>query len=256
MPTLPHARVVRLAVAGAVLVPALLAVKCDPCKRHPERCAVDSDTDVDTQHVTLERKLQVSRMVPDTVEPNTGFTADVLGAGLEPRSTVAIGPFAGSNVTQHSSARLSVDVPALPAGRYDLTVTNPDGEEVTLTRALTVAVKQDDLERCRELTLYFGFDDDDLESESRDALDRNVSCYNAASGRIRVEGHADERGTIDYNLALGQRRADAVQRYLISQTVPVTRLRTVSYGEERPADLGHSEASWAKNRRAVVVLED
>jgi peptidoglycan-associated lipoprotein len=72
---------------------------------------------------------------------------------------------------------------------------------------------------------------------------------------IRIEGHCDERGTIEYNLALGERRASAVRDYLVSLGVDAFRIRIVSYGEEDPADPGHDEAAWARNRRGVFVIE-
>jgi peptidoglycan-associated lipoprotein len=71
---------------------------------------------------------------------------------------------------------------------------------------------------------------------------------------IIIEGHADEQGTREYNLALGARRASAVQDFLISQGVPATRMRTVSYGKERPIEICSDESCYAKNRRAVTVL--
>ena len=72
--------------------------------------------------------------------------------------------------------------------------------------------------------------------------------------RATVEGHADERGTRDYNLALGERRANAAKNYLVSLGVAADRISTVSYGKERPVALGSDEASWAQNRRAVTVV--
>lgn len=69
---------------------------------------------------------------------------------------------------------------------------------------------------------------------------------------VQIEGHCDERGTREYNLALGERRSEAVRRYLISSGVRSTQIETVSYGEERPVDPGHDESAWAQNRRAVV----
>ena len=71
--------------------------------------------------------------------------------------------------------------------------------------------------------------------------------------RITIEGHADERGTRDYNIALGDRRANAAKNYLASLGISPSRINTVSYGKERPAALGSDEASWAQNRRAVTV---
>jgi outer membrane protein OmpA-like peptidoglycan-associated protein len=253
---LPTSRVLWIGAVVMLIVPPLLGAKggCKCVKQQPGGDTVD--TDAEWQKVRLDRKLQVSRLVPDLVEPNTGFTADVLGAGLQQRASITIGPFDGENVTFHTAARMSVDVPPLPVGRYDLTVTNPDGESVTLARALTVQAQPVATRDCAELVVYFGFDQDILDSAARDAMDPLVTCWQGVSGRIRIEGHADARGTIDYNLALGQRRADAVQRYLMSLAVPVSKLRTVSYGEERPAVTGYSEAAWAKNRRAVIVVED
>jgi peptidoglycan-associated lipoprotein len=73
------------------------------------------------------------------------------------------------------------------------------------------------------------------------------------NNRVTVEGHADERGTRDYNLALGERRANSAKNYLISVGVDAARIQTVSYGKERPAAMGSDESAWAQNRRAVTV---
>src|SRR3546814_3201658 len=74
--------------------------------------------------------------------------------------------------------------------------------------------------------------------------------------RVTVEGHADERGTRDYNLALGERRANAAKNYLVSLGVPESRISTISYGKERPEALGSDESAWAQNRRAVTRSEE
>ena len=74
------------------------------------------------------------------------------------------------------------------------------------------------------------------------------------SVNVTIEGHADERGTREYNLALGDRRANSVKNYLISRGVPASRLSTVSWGKERPEALGSTEQAWAQNRRAVTVI--
>jgi peptidoglycan-associated lipoprotein len=71
---------------------------------------------------------------------------------------------------------------------------------------------------------------------------------------VTIEGHADERGTREYNLAIGDRRANAARNYLIALDIPPDRILTISYGEERPAEPGHDEAAWAANRRAVTVV--
>lgn len=105
-------------------------------------------------------------------------------------------------------------------------------------------------------TVYFAYDSAELSEETRAALRANAEWLNTNRGyRIRIEGHCDERGTVEYNLALGQRRADAAREYLVSLGVDAGRLATISYGEERPADPGHGEDAWSKNRRAEFVIE-
>jgi len=104
--------------------------------------------------------------------------------------------------------------------------------------------------------VYFEFDKSDLTDQTRAVLRANADWMKAhGKYNVVIEGHCDERGTIEYNLALGQRRAQTVRDYMTSLGVAVSRLRTVSYGEERPADYGHTEAAWAKNRRAEFVIE-
>ena len=103
-------------------------------------------------------------------------------------------------------------------------------------------------------TVYFGFDQSTLSSEAQSVLDHNIAKLKNGTQPIRVEGHADERGTREYNLALGERRANAVAQYLVANGIAKSRLETISYGKERPADAGHDESAWAKNRRVELVL--
>jgi len=103
--------------------------------------------------------------------------------------------------------------------------------------------------------VYYGYDSYNLSDEARQALKANADWMKANStARIQIEGHCDERGTVEYNMALGDRRANAAKSYLVRLGVAASRIETLSYGKERPADLGHSESAWAKNRRAVFVL--
>ncbi|MEG9488706.1 peptidoglycan-associated lipoprotein Pal [Mannheimia indoligenes] len=99
-------------------------------------------------------------------------------------------------------------------------------------------------------TVYFGFDSYAVEGEYRQLLDAHAQLLAKTEGKVTIAGHADERGTPEYNIALGQRRADAVKGYLAAKGANNT--STVSYGEEKPAVLGHSESDYAKNRRAVL----
>lgn len=104
-------------------------------------------------------------------------------------------------------------------------------------------------------TIYFDFDKSDIRSDQRSAINRNAELLSKYSTvRIQIEGHCDERGTNAYNLALGQRRADAAKQFLVEYGISSSRISTVSYGEERPVDTGHSESAWAKNRRCEFII--
>ncbi|HXH64357.1 MAG TPA: peptidoglycan-associated lipoprotein Pal [Mariprofundaceae bacterium] len=103
-------------------------------------------------------------------------------------------------------------------------------------------------------SVYFAFDKSDLDSAARATLDANAEWLNAnPSVDITIEGNCDQRGTREYNLALGQRRADSVRDYLSQHGVAGSRIKTVSFGEERPVCKGTGEACWAQNRRADIV---
>lgn len=115
------------------------------------------------------------------------------------------------------------------------------------------------LEAAREAALaepvYFELDRSDLTAEAQRRLDGKLAILRArARLEIQIEGHCDERGSDEYNLALGNRRAAAVKRYLVEHGVADARIGIVSYGEERPADPGHTEEAWTRNRRAEFRL--
>jgi len=104
--------------------------------------------------------------------------------------------------------------------------------------------------------VFFAYDKYNLTSEAKSVLEDNASELNSVSdARIIIEGHCDERGTKSYNLALGEKRANAARDFLIALGVSGSRITVVSYGKERPFDTGHNEAAWAKNRRAHFVLK-
>ena len=106
-------------------------------------------------------------------------------------------------------------------------------------------------------TIYFDTDKYNIDSEDQTALSQQAQWLSKyPTKRATIEGHCDERGTRDYNLALGERRANAAKNFLVSLGVDASRLTTVSYGKERPVALGSDEASWAKNRRAVTITVD
>nr|WP_137677776.1 peptidoglycan-associated lipoprotein Pal [Parerythrobacter lutipelagi] len=103
--------------------------------------------------------------------------------------------------------------------------------------------------------IFFDTDRYNIDSEDAVALQTQAQYLQRNTGiSVTVEGHADERGTRDYNLALGERRANSAKNYLVSLGVDASRIRTVSYGKERPVALGSNESAWAQNRRAVTVV--
>ena len=104
-------------------------------------------------------------------------------------------------------------------------------------------------------TVYFSYDSAALDGNSQATLYRQAAFLNGnPSLTVTIEGHCDERGTREYNLALGERRAAAARDYLLAQGVDPARIKVISYGKERPALAGSNEESWAKNRRAATVL--
>ena len=106
------------------------------------------------------------------------------------------------------------------------------------------------------LDVFFDFDRSDLSSAGRDKLASNARLLKAASGvQIVIEGLCDERGTNEYNLGLGERRAHEVKNYLVSLGVSASRIKTISYGEEKSFASGHNEAAWKQNRRAHFGLQ-
>jgi peptidoglycan-associated lipoprotein len=103
--------------------------------------------------------------------------------------------------------------------------------------------------------IFFGYDRSDLSAEARGTLDKQAEWLKKYPRKsVTVEGHADERGTREYNLALGERRASAVKNYLAAAGVGKGVVHVISYGKERPAVLGGNEAAWAQNRRGVTVV--
>jgi peptidoglycan-associated lipoprotein len=105
-------------------------------------------------------------------------------------------------------------------------------------------------------TIYFDFDKSDLRQDARDALSKNGEALlkKIADAKVQIAGHCDERGSDEYNLALGDRRAKSVAKYLTGLGVKADRISTISYGKEKPAVQGNNEASWSKNRRAEFVI--
>ncbi len=142
--------------------------------------------------------------------------------------------------------------PAPPEPVPDPTVVPPE----PVREDSIASASLDDLNRNSPIKpVFFEYDSSDITSEAKETLDANaVALKKYSSWTITIEGHSDERGTAEYNLALGERRAVAARAYLVSLGIPGDRLRTVSYGKEFPFDPGHDDTAWSKNRRAHFVI--
>ena len=104
-------------------------------------------------------------------------------------------------------------------------------------------------------TVYFDFDKSNLRSDSKSGLDANYDLLmQFPDVMVKIEGHCDERGTVEYNLSLGEKRATSCKDYLVGLGVDASRISTISYGKEKPVDSGHSEAAWSKNRRCEFKI--
>jgi peptidoglycan-associated lipoprotein len=122
--------------------------------------------------------------------------------------------------------------------------------------AVVSSASLDDLNKASPLKpVFFAYDSVEITPEAQSVLQENVATMKKnGTWTVTIEGHCDERGSAEYNLALGERRAVTVRAYLVSLGIPADRLRTVSYGKEFPFDPGHDEAAMAKNRRAHFVI--
>ena len=103
------------------------------------------------------------------------------------------------------------------------------------------------------MVIYFGFDQSDIQMDDQATLERHANkLANDSNARVRLEGHADERGSREYNIGLGERRSQAVRKLLLVQGASASQISTVSFGEERPASFGSGEESYAQNRRVEI----
>jgi len=231
--------------AIAMMVPALLIG--GGCKKKPPAPPPPPPP----QEVAV--RLQVTSISPSAIAPNAPTSATINGSAFEDGATVTFSGgttnMGGTEVRVATSNSISVTVPGLPLGTYDVKVTNPGGESTTLRGGLLVKNMN---VACRNVTVNFDFDRSSIRSDARSTLDGHMSCFQSLGGQISIEGHADERGTVDYNLALGLRRANSVKDHLTRGGVSGSRVSTTTRGEEAPVDRGHNESAWAKNRRAEI----
>lgn len=215
----------------------------------------------DGQQNTVEVALQVVAVSPGTVAAGRPTTVTVVGAGFVPGATARVGT-QPLPVNFRNANQMDANVPSLAAGVYDVTVMLPDTTEATLPAGLSVrggdaggGLGGAAIDQCRKVVLYFDTNSAGLTPESRSLLQGLVPCFNSFQVPLQVQGHADERDTTDFNLALGQRRAQSVAAALAELGVSRQRLVVTSFGEERPAERGSDEVSYSKNRRVEILVE-
>ncbi len=144
-------------------------------------------------------------------------------------------------------------IPQEPTVDLDTATTEPEPEEPVVDEPVEPEpLTSGDFQKC-----YFDFDKYNIRPDAARALEYNAELLKENPGaNIIIEGHCDERGTVEYNLALGERRANSARDYLVSLGVRANRMETISYGKERPVALGHNEEAWQLNRRCEFVVEE
>jgi len=239
-----------------LVAPVLIAANC---RRNNHEEIVENPVDIISPS---QVQLQVVSIDPAWGAEGMPFKATLYGSGFANGARVRFGTdttdaVEAAKVLFEDENRLSVTVPALDLGTWDITVINPSGDQGVLRRGLAIrdadALANASGEECKYATVYFDYDSNKLTPATVTALDVLVPCLQSAPGAVRLEGHTDERGTTEYNMALGNRRATSVQAYLVSQGVSPDRMESISYGEERPLLRGAEEEVWSQNRRVQLM---
>jgi len=176
------------------------------------------------------------------------FLSAFILSGCESMDTKEEDTFANAEVDSQAKA----DAEAAAAAEAELKARQMAAQELAAQQAREAAMKEQ--AALREIrTFYFDFDQSSIKPESRASLTAHAAFLAAnPSVNVLVEGHTDERGTKGYNMALGERRANSVQQFLVVNGASKSQIEVISYGEERPANSAHTESAWAQNRRAYI----
>ena len=197
---------------------------------------------------------------PETTEASTEQAeTDQAGDGVEESLDNTASTNVSSTETEEVVAAADSDSESQAQAEEEMVTPEPEPEPEPepIVRSTVPAQLQGAEQLLEQKSFFFDFDMSDLKDDSFDALDAHAIAIGLAIAEnpslvVTVEGHADERGTQEYNIALGLRRAEAVSRYLRVKGIPAANLNTISFGEAKPVELGSDEVSWAANRRAVL----
>jgi outer membrane protein OmpA-like peptidoglycan-associated protein len=239
-PSAPRTR----AMAAAALVVLALAPACK--KKPPPPPALPPP---------VESPLKLVSVTPSVVAPNAAADVTVFGSGFDREMTLRVGDEPVTDLTYLNDNQVKASLPPLDPGVYDLTAVSASLGSSDVLRGGLVVERIDNTTACQFVVLYFETDRSMLNASAETTLSSVVECFGARADPIRVEGHADERGTTDYNLALSYRRALSVQGYLQAAGIAKDRLPVSSFGEERPAVSGWGEGAWAQNRRVELTFD-
>ncbi len=193
----------------------------------------------------------IDRVEPSSTAEGRAVTVTVEGFGFAPGSDVFLNSKRARGVDVVDDSELTFRATEdLAAGSYDIRIETPKGDAAVSRAAFRVEAPPSENTECTLMTVQFEFNEAQLTNNARQVLADNARCIEMRGlPMVRLEGHADERGSTEYNLSLGERRASSVKKYLVSLGADANALRTLSYGEERPSSRGHGEEAWAENRR-------
>ncbi len=178
------------------------------------------------------------------VMPVAGKFASVVFASL------ILAACSGNDTAEDANADAAAAAAAAEAAAQEQAAR--EAQEQAAAEAAAAEQRLKDAAMSAGTVFYFAFDSSALTDEARMAVDAHVALLLTNDSSVRLEGHTDERGTREYNLALAERRANAVRDYMVANGVPSYRIETVSYGEENPVAFGSGEANWSQNRRVEL----
>jgi len=206
---------------------------------------------------TVEPSLRISSIEPSATTQGEPVTVTARGIGFAPGSKVYLGTTEARGVDVFSEDELTFRASeSLDVGDYDVRIVTPSGDQAVSPSSFSVRPRPEENSDCELVAVRFEFAESQLSAQVRTDLSNNAECIETQKyPSVRLEGHADERGSTIFNLSLGEERAEAVRDYLIDLGVDRGVLSIVSYGEERPAVRGFSEEFWAQNRRVEFAVQ-